>query len=114
MQAAEPVNQGSSENLAPTYPPQASWDPASGHLHDTEGPPMQLPLRKSQFDYQPERYEQPCEHHSKLKQSHVHSHAHQHSQSVRQQQNADYFNGPQDHAQPDYHKHQPQAESRYP
>ncbi len=114
MQAAEPVNQGSSENLAPTYPPQAPWDPASGHLHHAEGPPMQLPLRKSQFDYQPERYEQPCEHHSKLKQSQIHSQAHQHSQSERQQQNADNSHGPQDHAQPDYHMHLSQAESRYP
>ena len=111
-QAAEPVNQGSSENLAPTYPPQASWgDPASGHLHH---PPMQLPLPKSQFDYQPEQYEQPREHHLKLKQSQIHTHAHQHSLSVRQQQNADYFHGPQVNAHPDYHKHQPQAESWYP
>ena len=114
MQAAEPVNQGTSEtpNLTPTYPPQASWDPTSGQLHHTEGALMQLAPRKSQYDYQPERYEQPCEHHSKLKQSHVPSH--QHSQSVRQQQSADYFNGPQDHAHPDYYKHQPQAESQYP
>ena len=114
MQAAEPVNQGASENLAPTYPSRASWDPASLHLHHTEGPPMQLPVRKSQFDYQPEQSEQPREHHSKLKQSQIHSHAHQHSHTERQPQNADYSHGLQDPDHPDYHRHQSQAESRYP
>ena len=117
MQAAEPASQGSSDppNLPPTYPPQASWDPASGHLHHTEGPPTQLPLRQSQYDYQPERYEQPREHHSKLKQSHTQSHIHQHSQSGgRQQRDVDYFHGPQGHAQSEHHKHQLQAESRHP
>ena len=116
MQAVEPVSQGSIDphNLTPTYPHQASWDPASSQLHHTEGPPMQVPLRKSQYDYQPERYEQPHEHNSNFKQFHVHSDAHQHSRSGRQQQIADYFHGPQDHAQPDSHKHQSQAESQYP